>query len=498
MERPAARRKGLSTQELTDQANALRTAYRAKSLLFSYGLVQSRDIFQKIWLDYLSEKKFDFETTMEMFKPQQNVEPYILGDLSTFLSMNNAIWKKWFFREFPRFAGDLGMAADPENAQVPRWVTYSMRNIDNETAHPDDPLFDKVPWRVFYMWCRMFRRFCAKYAVTMYLRLYFMDQRDQARRNENDPIRAGLRVGRIYDKERYAFETAQIAGRFDQSVALRLRGKDRPSEIFSVEFLVHQMLGMVHSPDLEDDSRNASSSVVFLLWLVYKNYTLQVFLGMVKQDKSFVERIQQSLEDEYTYNFNVKHVRCFMYWYVNRMIRTGQFDKYPEQGGPDPKALQVEIRYGEDVKYVKSFREMATETGCVTKENTWPMLENLPLAPRRFTKEDIARGAGGGVVFLGDDVLSGVSGDDDDDDDFYEIGEDVSVPDGTLGFLEPDLEFIEGRHRKGRRRRGRSSKCGGTSRAKWLHMAHEGTVKGHAVTGAQRRFFFHCACGGKK
>lgn len=83
--------------------------------------------------------------------------------IALLLRKDNALWKQWWLRDFPRFENDLRL----RHRNVPQWIldqkprsnlSVSDRGVEDQYA--------KVPWRRFYAWCKFFERRCAKYILT--------------------------------------------------------------------------------------------------------------------------------------------------------------------------------------------------------------------------------------------------------------------------------------------------------------------------------------------
>jgi len=484
-----------------------------------------------IWSNVLKDK--GFYATMILFKIRD--QP-LLHDLSSFLSVNNEIWKRWFFEDFRDFAIDLGYM-DKKRSKindlgVPRWILESKFNWDS--MHPplvEDGLFTRVPWRRFYMWCRFMRRFSAKYAVGMYLHMEYLVQYMKHQRDSRDPELMEM-LGEEEEEEKQYLDFVDVLTEEEQQKSLRellqyvrddTIDKLRRTQVGGLhdenvyvprsvqdstlqsKFLRSMAYSAISYSELveenQDGSIQESKSSVFSLWIMYKKYKMfmsvhedpddkDIFLG--RRDRSFQLRVgdgKELIEREHQYNFNNpgKAVKTFMYWYMTRMAEVGHFRRFERKETDEYAYLHPSIfvasyllfdgsrllEYFEDwlnneeesgLKLVEVLQDKSKDSSDDTEGKTspmdtseeeevletWPLLENLPYVPRIIKKA-------------------------------------TGKPDQYFAFLGNSL--IGKRHHGG----GGSGGSHGTSKAKWLKMAHESTIKGHPITAKQRRYFFYKA-----
>lgn len=403
MEGPKKKKSVFRVDKETEKANRIREQYLQNGL--AYRQTRSLDFLSLYWNEVLEDKeKYTFEYTMEFFRPTNRFPPALLADLSYFLSRNNGIWKSWFYKDFFVLRNDL-MPKEFKDAHVPDWIHLMVVNLTQEHAHQDDALFVNVPWRRFYMWCRALRRSAAKYAIGMWLA-----DRDITYLPEEIPKRKKERVYReTRDK---VFASVTTLRKSDRAFTyLRPDGKTKQEVLTYFPFTMEHIspTNVIES----DHSISSSNSVVMLLWITYK-YFSGIEYGRLfppNDDPPFLYKVKPPAEKGYTYNFSAQHVACFMYWYVITMLDLGKFDMYIPN--TNLKYVPSILRRGKNI--VKNGRirtvdehivDIATKEGyLVTEEDgkrRWPLLENLPLAPRRFGgKKDAKRR---GVQFLGEEI----------------------------------------------------------------------------------------------
>lgn len=397
MERAKKKQSVFRAEEEIDKANRIREQYKRKGLTYRY--TRERNIAWKYWNIILEDYDYTFEFTMKYFLPEHQVPPSLLAELSYFLANDNAIWKKWFYRDFLGLIAEI-MPGKREEAQVPSWINMMVVNLSRENAHRDDALFVNVPWRRFYMWCRAMCRSAEKYVIGMYLSHHDTKFLPGTLPKRNDsPVYKQARDKAFSDifipsKGHILFEHTDTNGQ-------------RVTKNYT-----HVPLSMRESrSNYLSDSKKGS--IIFVLWQTYRLFSTSTKKRYFppNDDIPFLYKVSLPAEKEgYTYNFGIQHVVCFMYWYIVTMIDLGKFDKY-KIGDPNyiPVVLtrQQKAVRGSGTRYVNKYIvDIAKEEGYLVIDEQgnkrWPLLENLPLAPRRFggPKDEERRG----VLFLGEEM----------------------------------------------------------------------------------------------
>jgi hypothetical protein len=346
----------------------------------------------------LSESRWSFKDTMDFIQSQSTTGDAKLSVLiSDFLSRDNAQWKYWFFDEFRDVVVDLHLSW--HNPRIPYpWLELAITNAHLQ-RHQDDGLFINVPWRSCYMWTAMFRRRCAKYYADFYL-----SWEEVVSQTEKDPAYAHARDTVVIKEDSVKVDVlfSQIWHESARSVDYLLSGSEYAS------------LAVRRYED--------AYGIVAKAWISWKrmwNWTphenLSRFIDPLTREKRIlvdpnvgVDRFNVQ-QKRYSYNFTPQTVECFMRWYCDEMSLQGTFpisfeeeEQYPlgvytfdhDNLSPEIDAEDVRKRTIHGTSMALGFLVIDPKT----QEEHWPLLEQLPLCPRRNDTRDPEQRA---VQFLG-------------------------------------------------------------------------------------------------
>jgi hypothetical protein len=432
------------------------------------------EVANRIWLDGLGGISFD--EAMRLIA--DGVSQFTLTQI---LSTHDSVWKRWIEREMPDFWRDLHLSHDQHDPPAD-WLMASRTRVlvDKNNAHEDDVLFDRVPWRSFYMWLRMFRRQCGKYYGDMFMEYQQLIASDLWR---------SLDIP--FDEEvwRSAIQVTEQDGKTLVSLWLHNEESEQLEPILLT-------LDAIRSPGKFD---GMSDAIPYRLFMLYrKTVARMAFLDPEKPEvfapldltsggqrpNVGVERGPQHHE-RYRYNYPPEAVECFVRWYVSVLVageKEPVASKTNQEDSPfwdtdleivsshgmyflrtqHPSLLQANLTRGFMV-------EAVDDKGKGTGKLYWSWLSMLPLCPRRIDVREMQRtGQRTWVQFLGQHLGGG--------------GGSRGNDDARVGYMisHDDTDYM-------------GTALIGTSHAKWLKMAHESSIKGHHETGRQRRYFFAMA-----
>lgn len=432
------------------------------------------EIANRIWLDGLAGISFD----QAMRLIANGVSQFTLTQI---LSTQNSVWKRWIEREMPDFWRDLHLSHDQQDPPAD-WLMASRKRVlfERNEAHEDDVLFERVPWRSFYMWLRMFRRQCGKYYGDM-----FMEYQQLISSN----VWRSLGISFNEEVWRSAIQVTEEDGKTLVSLWIRNENADQLEPILLTS-------DALRSPGRYDA---LSDAIPYRLFMLYRKTVSRMssFLDEAAPEifapsdlTSGGQRPNVGIErgpehhERYRYNFAPQAVECFVRWYVS-VIVAGQREPVASTINQEDSPfwdtdLEIVSSYGTymlrkqypsllQASMTRGFLEYdLDDNGKKTGKLYWSWLSMLPLCPRRIDLREARRtGQRTWVQFLGQQHRNDRAAEDDDMCVGYMLSHDDTDYMGTALI--------------------------GTSHAKWLKMAHESSIKGHPVTARQRRYFFAMA-----
>lgn len=328
------------------------------------------ELWYKIWLESIDEAKWGFQEVMEYISKF----PTVVGvaHLSVVLASNNNLWQRWFFKDFPDFVRDLKLK--PNQIPYP-WMAASFEHA-RANPHPDDYLFEQVPWRSYYMWTYMFRRQCAKLIVHhMKYRQFRMGELPEEWNDVN------------IEEYRDIYEE-------NGETQVRIHLYEDPEEF---EYpLEEQLLDVIEYIDVhlqEVPLTIVSRATPYVAWYIYlKNmHDLLDPEDETAQETTVAEAPRLDRDPQY-YNFPVGDVlEAFIRWYVYELR-----DRIMESFGPEEVNLPtlhplIDLTETRDEDNLVARAHML---GLVDASGTkWFPLQKLPLCPRRprhfWTQHDV-------------------------------------------------------------------------------------------------------------
>jgi hypothetical protein len=397
-----------------------------------------RNVMDRIWDNLIASSGWTFLDTMEFIQNSSSSsgDAKISVFLSEYMSRVNLPWKYWFFEEFPEQVKDMRMDWSNNNIPYP-WLQASIDRIvkDKRLQHQDDALFIHVPWRSCYMWTRAFVRICHKYYADYSLRWEDMSQRTNlkvrmiagtglGRRSKNVP-----RIPPLSEARKSVVFVQKGGHTYAEVDTLTPESNFRVMDRLPVEVLFARRYGP-HIRWLEHWSTNTSimlkAYMAFHTWIQELRSTEEEALRVQQEyhnkRPAFLNEwpnIGKDGEDvaqgRFEYNFTPATVDAFIRWYVTRtktlritiVFNSGGstalgndlvfsmsdeiVDPQPNMGG---RLVRVTLEEG---NVVHKFVEIDPET----QKEHWPLLEQLPLCPRRIDTQDPEQRA---VQFLGKQI----------------------------------------------------------------------------------------------
>lgn len=388
------------------------------------------DVWNRMWLQLILDSGWSFKDTMAFIQESLSASPAVGVHLSIALSEINAIWKHWFFAEFPDFVRDLNL--DPKNRDIPfPWVTEALQNARRGmNAYSDDKLFELVPWRSCYMWTHAYRRLSGKYYADFFFKfasimlasvknppfvLSDSDGRDSvvvSEENGKTKVEVFLLVIKnVGDK--ISMETRMTS--IDEALGMltdKIQWEGEPSIVYKTWVLRQAcMNAMTEVPKTGDQKQIRVANEVFRSMRTsqeghfYKTIQFRTWPNVGKD-----RHLQQ--QGMFKYSFVPASVESFIVWILIQMVHLG---KLPDVENPDShwKSL-TELFASMDTLYLHEQKKLLTgsiEGGAKTrqlerydpvlKKFYWFYLEHFGLCPRRIDTRDPEQRA---VQFLGNQI----------------------------------------------------------------------------------------------
>jgi hypothetical protein len=415
-ERPVRRRPASKREKKKMTIDELRTSYTNK--IQPVYRKYDRNVFLQIWRTLMLDSNWTFKDALNFISGAAGREQrdiVIAVALNDFIAHDDLPWKHWFFMEFPDIVRDLKMTWDDPDIPYP-WLRKSWNRVRNNVAfqHEDDPLFLDVIWRSCYMWTAMFRRQCAKYYAYFYIA-----------REQNVQMVLELQSDIDWKFVRESVVVDEVDGYTEILVGKRKLGaRKKPKEYdLDHEFAAREF---VLFPEHRQDWADAFS-VIPKAWVAWRNFirfavskkgALEEYakpwvnaLGerRITQRSNVGKESGRDMEKLYAYNFTPQTVEAYIRWYCQQLMPSKNHAAELLNAqflGPYKAKLfdavydtqtQMHIRtvYMEDGSALMGFLKYHSKTG----EEMWPLLDHLPLCPRRIKKKDPEKRA---IQFLGE------------------------------------------------------------------------------------------------
>lgn len=366
-----------------------------------------RRYLQKMWNDLITDRAegWSFAETMAFIQDQETAgDAKVSVLLSYHLSTNNVPWRHWFFLDFWDVARDFKYSPDNDKEIPFSWMKGMGKNyVDNKIPsqhHEDDAIFWKVRWRVYYMWMTMFERRCMKYFADFTL---------------------GASTLRHQRATRESVEIDTVA----KKVTFTLDGSERN---------VAWLFGTVYKEHNPNAGRNFDWAAwdkkygfVYKAWCAWNlfqahapdkrisDYQKMCGKAVINQQPRVGKHQYEVRAKRYEYNFPPEAVEAFMRSYVFTMVIRGTLTTHrtihnakPElYVGPFmlyevyPDVCKEQQGGAPTMNLLDASKKLGYAIALVTDGKThihWPLLEQLPLCPRRIDKADPERRA---IQFLG-------------------------------------------------------------------------------------------------
>jgi len=384
-------RKG-EEQKITTFLNQLKKKYNAAVHNYKGNEnFNSSEAWTNFWDEFAN--KTTFAETMKLFGTT-NTSKFgsLLTELHVYLATSNYPWKVWFFDDCADICEDLDYKRELlPIVKVPQWMLNSMENVktDDHRQNKEDNMFKHVPWRCFYMWCRMFRKMCTIHLAELF-QIYSYHEILHMN-NPKEPCKFTYSNSSDY----LMGDMIVIPSKYDKKVLMIDIRNGMPSR----ELHVATMSAHCDCRDTicdiidEDDSEDHPESPIFYLWIMTKVFIEQEFSRhptTAKVEFPFTEgsghpyRITQHKKElEYSFNFDVSDMVAFVVWYVQRMIDLNKFEDDFSETDPTyiPSAMRLCIK--DHLKRIKVIRFQ----DAFKDVDYMDYLSHLPLVPRKFTKD---------------------------------------------------------------------------------------------------------------
>lgn len=376
------KRQKMTEEEVVEQ---LETRRRQENSLPELPL----ELWEDLLFQTMDDAKWQFMDVMRFI--QNDVGP--LGIIfAQVLTISNRLWMLWFFDEFPDFVGDLELEYTVHKIPFP-WMEKSIA-FSIAHPHPDDALFENVPWRSCYMWAHMFRRQCARYMARHVSDVMVREKLgDKVWRHMLGKFGEGFPQFADYMHIREDDGFTQVTVSFNE--------QGDPLHDDKIEFVDrHHDLDLNHvilefEQEQDTDSRIISSASPYRAWYVYLYKRWMLSDTDHNASVTVTDTVIRRPDPRYRFNFSSEMIESFVRWYVLRMRATIE----AELGPPERRQMTFHalIDINEKRQHISLERRTAELGYYDPKTDSWPYLERLPLCPRR-TDLTLKRD----VQFLGD------------------------------------------------------------------------------------------------
>jgi hypothetical protein len=413
--RPVRQPRATKREKKKMTIDELRASYTSKiqPLFHTY----DRNVFLQIWRLLIVESGWTFKDVLNFIsgsgEGNDQRDIFIAVALNDYIAHNDFPWKHWFFVEFPDIVRDLKMTwADPD---IPYpWLRKSWERVRNNVTfqHEDDTLFVDVVWRSCYMWTAMFRRQCAKY----YAHFYITTRQRLARTNAD-------KTTTDWAYARQSVTIDEVDGRTEITYAQEDISKKK---VVVVTYDLDEKFGRWRFGIEEEREGWADAySVVAKAWVAWSDFWISARTGHGVEEyaqhwltgqgeRRFLHRSNvgkesgRDMEKMYTYNFTPQTVEAYIRWYCAQLVPATDTSIHLLGGGAhtvyqrklfdstyDKQTQRHQLAYYiEDTSVMLGFLKYHAKTG----EEQWPLLDRLPMCPRRIYKRDPEKRA---VQFLG-------------------------------------------------------------------------------------------------
>jgi hypothetical protein len=337
--------------------------------------------------------------------PRRHTFPLV--ELSGMLARQQLPWKRWFHKDFPEMIRDVG-----GEVSVPFWIMQQEKTLEGAPEadersvrrHYTDENYVLVPWRRFYVWARCLRRMCSKYIGQFILQ-------DAMAANER-AIEALRAAGLANVPGIQVFEPAiaQHVNVLSLAEAESVMEMEHPGE-FADKYISYEWDEESESdfykladhvwPHIAFKEAGAKTgarfkierlptSPPFLLWM-YLRHVQEYAVGNPLLSLDGFQISQRR------FNFVESHaVISYMLWYLSQLKIPAHYASILETSFGGANAQMVNVL--DDLHNGHKMIFYVDENG----RDRWPVLERLPLAPRRLAlDEDTEPQYWSSTLFLG-------------------------------------------------------------------------------------------------